>query len=277
MPDRHRPSTRREPGRRGPRRDPTRTSWDRVAGWYDGWVGERGSQYHRGLAIPAVLDLLQVAPDEEILDVGAGQGVLAPHIARLGARYTGIDASPTLIETARRRHGQHGRFSVGDATRIERAAGVTPGAYAGAVFMLSIQNMDPIEAIASSVAGVLAPRSRIVVLMSHPAFRQPRHSGWGFDPGRKLRYRRVDSYLTPMAVPLDPVGDRDPTITFHRPISAYVNAFAEAGFLTDALVELPDLPAEARPRRAAAAADEALAAERSDAEIPMFLGLRAVR
>jgi hypothetical protein len=30
------------------RRRPTDTRWDRVAGWYDGWVGSWGSHYHRG-------------------------------------------------------------------------------------------------------------------------------------------------------------------------------------------------------------------------------------
>jgi hypothetical protein len=49
---------------------PADTSWDRVAGWYDGWVGSRCSQYHRALAIPAVLDLLDPDPDESILDIG---------------------------------------------------------------------------------------------------------------------------------------------------------------------------------------------------------------
>ena len=58
------------------------TSWDQVAGWYDGWVGSDGSAYHRSLAIPAVMDLLDPQPDEQILDVGAGQGVLAEHVAR---------------------------------------------------------------------------------------------------------------------------------------------------------------------------------------------------
>ena len=37
------------------------TSWDSVATWYDGWVGEDGSEHHREVAIPALLDLLEPA------------------------------------------------------------------------------------------------------------------------------------------------------------------------------------------------------------------------
>lgn len=245
-------------------------SWERVAAWYDGWVGSGGSRYHQALAIPTVLDLLDPGPGEEILDIGAGQGVLAPHIAARGGRYTGIDASPRLIELARRRHDAAGRFLVGDARRLPMTPGLRAHGYDAAIFLLSIQDMDPLEAIFASLDWALRPTGRVVVLMTHPSFRQPRHAGWGFDEGRKLVYRRVDTYLTPMAVPMKALGDAPPTRSYHRPLSSYVNGLAAVGFAVDALVELPDLSGEARPRGRRAET-------RADAEIPLFLGLRARR
>ena len=68
--------------------------------------------------LPVGLELLDPREGEEILDIGAGQGVLAPKVVRAGARYTGVDASPRLIEAAKRRHGRAGRFLVGDARRL---------------------------------------------------------------------------------------------------------------------------------------------------------------
>lgn len=256
------------------RRDPPReTSWERVATWYDGWVGDRGSAYHQQLAIPAVLDLLQPQPGEEILDVGGGQGVLVPYLTEAGARVTVVDASPKLIAAAKRRHGRTrgARFLVADARRLPAVAGLEQGAYDAAVFLLCLQDMDPLDDVVRGTDWALADAARVVVLMTHPAFRQPRHSGWGFDEGRKLTYRRIDGYLTEMAVPMKSLGGGLPTRSFHRPISAYVNAFAEAGFLTDAMLEVPDLPPERRPRKAAGGD------ARANAEIPIFLGLRAVR
>jgi SAM-dependent methyltransferase len=252
------------------RRRPTDTSWDRVAGWYDGWVGNRGSLYHRALAIPAVLDLLHPNPNESILDIGSGQGVLAPHVARTGARYTGIDASERMIGLARRRHGHFGRFLVGDAARLSTLSGVGRGSHDAAVFLLSIQDIDPLEPVLTSVGWALRRRSRIVMLMTHPAFRVPRHSGWGFDPGRKLTYRRVDSYLSPMDIPMRSVGGEPPTRSFHRPLSSYVNALARAGFAVDAMLEIPDLPPEQRP-------SVAWRSSPANRDIPLFLGLRATR
>ncbi len=249
------------------------TSWERVATWYDGWVGDHGSEYHRQLAIPAVLDLLQPGDGEEILDVGGGQGVLAPYLMDAGARVTVVDASPKLIAAAKRRHGRAraARFVVGDARRLPAVVGLEPGAYDAAVFLLSIQDMDPLDDVVRGVDWALSDGGRVVLLMTHPAFRQPRHSGWGFDEGRKLTFRRIDGYLTPMAVPMKSLGGGLPTRSFHRPISAYVNALADAGFVIDAMLELPDLPPDRRPGRAARGD------ARANAEIPIFLGLRAIR
>ena len=263
----------RPPPRRTTSGAPRETSWERVATWYDGWVGDRGSAYHRELAVPAVLDLLQPQRGEEILDVGGGQGVLVPYLAQAGASATVVDASARLVAAAKRRHGRtrHARFLVGDARRLPAVAGLEPASYDAAVFMLSIQDMDPLEDVVRGVEWALRPDARVVLLMTHPAFRQPRHSGWGFDEGRKLTYRRIDGYLSEMAVPMKSLGGGQPTRSFHRPISTYVNALADAGFATDAMLEIPDLPPERRPGKVARGD------ARANAEIPIFLGLRAVR
>ncbi len=253
-----------------PRRRPLGTSWDRVAGWYDGWVGARGSTYHQRIAIPATLDLLDPRPGDEVLDVGAGQGVLAPHVVARGARYTGVDASPRLIDLARRRHGREGRFVVGDARRLDAVPALRGARFDAAVFLLSLQDMDPLPNVLASVSRLLRPTARVVVLMTHPSFRQPRHSGWGFDEARKLTYRRIDAYLTPMAVPMKAIGVGEPTRSFHRPLSSYVNGLAAHGFAIDAMVELADLPGDERPGRRRPTAGV-------NAEIPIFLAFRARR
>jgi len=269
--------SRRQPGRP----TPVGTSWDRVAGWYDGWVGGAGSVYHRTVAIPAVVELLDPQPGEHILDVGAGQGVLAEHVIRAGAAYTGVDGSPRLVDMARRRHGRTGRFVVGDARRLAATPGLGRD-FDAAVFLLSLQDMDPLDEVFASVAEVLGPRSRIVALMTHPAFRQPRHAGWGYDPDRKLTYRRVDAYLTPMAVPMKAIGGRPPTRSFHRPISAYVNGLAAHGFATDAMRELADLDPARKPGRRTGRPGGGSGPDPdpdgvANPDIPLFLALRARR
>ena len=251
---------------RSPRANP---GWDHVALWYDGWVGQRGSLYHQRLAIPAALELLDPRAGEDLLDIGAGQGVLAPFVLERGARYTGIDASPALIERARQRRPRAARFMVGDARRLDLVAALRPVSFDAAVFLLSIADIPDLELVAASLDWVLRPNARVVIVMTHPAFRQPRHSGWGYDEGRKLTYRRVDGYLTPMAVPLDAVAGTRPTWSHHRPMSDYVNALGAFGFGVDAMLEVPDLAPHERPRRSQRGLD--------NADIPLLLGLRASR
>lgn len=248
----------------------SRTSWDSVAGWYDGWVGEEGSEFHREVAVPALLSLCRPRKGENILDIGAGQGVLAPYITQAGALYTGVDASPSLLRLARKRHGRLGRFLLGDACELQAVDGLHAGQFDAVVFLLSIQDMNPLEPALASAAWALRPGGRLVLLVTHPAFRVPRQSGWGWDEGRKLYYRRVDSYLTPLAVPMKMLSGQEKvgTRSFHRPLSAYVNALSANGLLVDWLEEIPSHRANAPPERSKAAIH-------ARDEIPLFLGLRA--
>ena len=92
--------------------------WDPVADWYDGWVGDKGSIHHTKLAIPAVMELLAVKPNEKILDIGCGQGVLAQYIVSAQGLYTGIDVSEQLIKIAKNRKLANAEFIRGDARRL---------------------------------------------------------------------------------------------------------------------------------------------------------------
>lgn len=246
-------------------RSAARTSWDPLAEWYDGWVGKGGSRFHRKVAIPAVMELLDVQPDERVLDVGAGQGVLSQFVHEAGGAYTGVDASSKLLAQARKYHGDYARFVLGDARKLTSLPGINKTAFDAVVFLLSIQDMDPLLPVLKSAAQTLRPGGRAVLLMTHPAFRIPRQSGWGWDEGRKLRYRRIDRYLTPLPIPMKAYpGAQGVSRTFHRPVSVYVNALADCGLLVEQMREIPTYETS-----------KSAAETFADQEIPLFLGLRA--
>ena len=254
-----------------PRRRGRPKGWDAVADWYDGWMGKGGSIHHKKIAIPAVLELLDPQRGENILDIGAGQGVLAPHITKAGAEYTGIDVSHKLLNYAREYHGGKGaRFLHADAAKLHDESSMQAELYDAVVFLLSIQDMTPLDAVLREAAWVMQLGGRLVILMTHPAFRVPRQSGWGYDENRKLQYRRVDRYLTPLPVPMKqhPGKESGVTISFHRPISEYVNTLAECGLLVERLDEVPVGEGGVKKKRSKA---ERMA----DEEIPLFLALRA--
>lgn len=251
-----------------PRRNPT--GWDAVAAWYDGWMGKGGSHHHQKLAIPTLIHLLDPQKNEQVLDVGCGQGVLAPYVSKSGADYTGVDVSPRLLTYARQYHGEHGRFLQGDAARLHDISFIKADFFDAVTYLLSLQDMDPLDNVLRSAAWALKPGGRLVMLLTHPAFRVPRQSGWGVDENRKLQYRRVDRYLTPLPVPMKqhPGKESGVTISFHRPISFYVNTLAECGLFVDHMDEIPvaDNPMKKNRTKAEKLADD---------EIPLFLAIRA--
>ncbi len=239
------------------------------------------------------LELLEAGPGHRILDLGCGTGSLCRPILRTGAAYTGIDLSPRMIRWARKHQPAEARFHIGDVTRLERSpVSGHLGGFTGAAFLLSLQDIDPLNDALQAARHALAPGGRLVIVMTHPCFRIPRLTGWSWDPRRRLASRRIDRYLTPVPIPLRP-GDgsgrpgRDgKTLSYHRPLSTYMEALSSAGFTVERMAELPAPPDPSPPSRSPEERSGKGSRKRSpkggwvpddpeNPEIPMFLALRA--
>lgn len=274
------------------RETPREGSWDHVAGWYDALLEDRGSDLYQTVILPGSLGLLEAKSDERVLDVACGQGILCRALAELGAKVTGVDAAPQLIEAAKARGGGID-YAVGDARDLEPLA---LREYDAVACIMALMNIDPLEPAIRGCANALRPGGRFVAVMLHPAFRSPGQTRWGWDEGDALasrpfrrddrrparrehvgrQFRRVDGYLSPgmREIVMNPGevasgAERVVTLTYHRPLQTYVRHLREAGLLIDAIEEWPSTRTSRGPR-----AEEENRARR---EIPMFLAIRAVR
>ncbi len=267
------------------RQEPRPGGWDHVAGWYEGLVAGKRSDFHENVVLPGVLRLIEPFPGQRVLDIACGEGVLCRRLAQLGAACMGVDASGQLVEAAGKlaahMPAEHRpRFAVGDARHLGAVGELAKAreSFDAASCVLALMNMDPFEPALHGAATMLKPGGLFVAVVLHPAFRSPGQTSWGWDaaaPPAVRQYRRVDAYLSiaSRAIVMNPAQAAEgkpavTTVTWHRPIEVYVHAFASAGLLIDALEEWPShRVSEPGPR----AAEE----DRARREIPMFLALRA--
>ena len=248
------------------------SSWNNVANWYTDHLA--GAQtYQKTIIFPEALRLLDPKKNGTYLDIACGEGSFL-RLLRLRAKdasLRGIDAAPELISAAKRQAGpdQLTNFYVGDASAF--APLFPPRSFDGATCLMAIQNIEDVDGVCRSAARVLRPGATLVLVMNHPCFRAPQQSGWGFDEARKIQYRRMDRYATPYAQPIIAHPGKAPsvkTLSYHRPLAAYVNALAKAGFVVDQLEEwASDKTSDSGPR--------AKAENFARQEFPLFLALRA--
>jgi len=248
--------------------------WDPVAAWYDKLVGESGSDYHRHVILPAALKMLDLQPGESIIDICCGQGVLAPMLLDAGVgRFTGVDASPRLIAAARSRHGHDPRVAwlVADVCQSGAWADASHDA---AACLMAVHDVADAAAMFSNISRALKPGGRAVFVMMHPCFRIPRVSHWGWDPDQKIQFRRLDSYRTPLEIPITTHPGKatsEHTAFHHRTLADVLTAVGQGGLAVTACDELYS------HRRSQATGPFSKAEHRAAQEFPLFLALKAVR
>ncbi|MEK9155365.1 MAG: methyltransferase domain-containing protein [Patescibacteria group bacterium] len=260
---------------RGPRaaaaprlRSGSSTSWENVAEWYGTHLSAPGT-YQSEVVWPGALRLLGVGAGKKFLDVACGEGTFAQMISKQGGEVVGVDALPTLVRQAQKKNIRKADFFVADAADVARQ--IPDQKFDGAAMVLALQNVSDMPGVFASVAKLLHRNASFVIVLNHPAFRIPRQSSWGFEEERKMMYRRVDSYLSENAIPMQMHPGDAPdvkTTSFHRPISSYITQLAANGFVVDAMEEwMSHKESTSGPR--------AKAENRIRKEVPMFLAIRA--
>lgn len=239
--------------------DERQEAWERHAADWIAWARAPGHdsywQFHRDLFLEIV-----PPPSDRTLDVGCGEGRLARDLAALGHDVVGVDASPTLLGAARKASPDF-EFHLADAASLP----LPDDAFGLVVAFMSLQDVDGLDAAVLEAARVLAPGGRFCIAIVHPI-----NSAGVFvdDAVGTSPFVIEGSYLdeSPYAVDVERDGYAMRFESVHRPLQAYTDALAAAGFVIELLRE-PPLPGSA------AASDRTERWRR----IPLFLHLRAVK
>lgn len=216
------------------------TSWGSVAKWYDKHLEEGEDTYQEKLIKPNLLRLLNAQAGENILDVGCGQGFFSREIVKAGAKVTGIDVGPELIDIAREQAGDKETYFVCNA---ERMTILKDGQFDSAICVLALQNMKNFATAVLEISRVLKNNGRCLLVLNHPSFRIPTASSWDYDEKQNIQYRRIDKYMSEISQEVDMTqGITDPkkkkfTYSFHHPLQVYFKAFSKAGLAVTKLEE----------------------------------------
>jgi ubiquinone/menaquinone biosynthesis C-methylase UbiE len=213
------------------------TSWGNVADWYDKHLDDNDT-YHAQVVLPNLLRVVDLKPDESLLELGCGQGFFLEQFHPFSTKLTGVDLGKELIVRAREK-GVPAELIVASADDAKLLAGKT---FDVITFILSLQNMKDLTAVMHNAARLLKPNGRVCIVLNHPAFRVPKQSAWEMDKDAKVQYRRVEGYLSEAEVKIDmhpgSAGAKKTfTQSYHRPLQVYMKAFAKEGFAIAKLEE----------------------------------------
>jgi ubiquinone/menaquinone biosynthesis C-methylase UbiE len=200
-------------------------AWSRAPGHDSYW------RFHRDAFLPLV-----PLPGRLTLDIGCGEGRVSRDLAHLGHRVIGIDGSPAMSKAAATHSNSGGSIAVGDASVLPLPDGIADCAVA----FMSLLDVDEMELAVAEVARVLSPGSRFVIAITHPL-----NTAGRFIPGPDEGSRPFvveGSWFDRKA--LADTCERDGfTMTFHtehRPLQAYIDALADAGFVVQRIREVTE-------------------------------------
>ena len=180
---------------------------------------------------PAMLELAGDVDGRRVLDVGCGSGILFSTLQAKGARVTGFDASPAMVELARDRLGVGANIHIADlAERLP----FDDAAFDDAIASLVLHYLPDWTGPLAELRRVLRPGGRLLLSVNHPAI-------------FKLANLDADYFAATEYSEAYTFSGETAVLTYwHRPLHAMASAFTDAGFRISVISE-PPLAAETPP------------------------------
>lgn len=212
----------------------TSPRYDEIADWYNERVHADLLLYD--LFVPDLLRLIGNVEGQHVCDLACGQGVIARQLARMGASVVGIDVAVKMLEYARRDEEMEPRGIVYLHDDAQTLSAIADATFEGVVCNMALVDIPDIAATCHTVHRILKEGGWFVFSITHPCFLPPASTWMNGEDGTV--YREVRGYFTEGFWRSDnPRGVRGQVGAYHRMLSTYLNALAEAGFVLERTVE----------------------------------------
>jgi len=209
---------------------PLAKGWDSHAEEWIAWTrtGIDSYESHREFFLPLI-----PKPRHLTVDVGCGEGRVSRELQALGHRVLAVDRSPAMSRAAAAHPVQPVPAIVADATELPLATGTADCAVA----FMSLHDIDHMPAALREIARILTVGGHLVMAIVHPINSAGHFPGDNDDATRPFvideSYTQPKHYTTTRA-------RQGRTMTYHgvhRPLQAYTEALADAGFVINQLRE----------------------------------------
>jgi SAM-dependent methyltransferase len=199
----------------------TRDAYDQLARVWSATTDD--GPYNAWLERPALRSLVpQPLTGRRVLDAGCGSGSQCAWLLEQGAEPVGVDFSPRMVDEAARRCQGRARFLVAD---LAEPLPLEPKSFDGVTCSLALHYLREWDVALQSFATALRPGGWAVISLDHP-----------FGPA--LPDQQGGYFDTELVSETWRKGDVEVTQRFwRRPLAAVVDAFADAGFVVDRIVE----------------------------------------
>jgi SAM-dependent methyltransferase len=199
--------------------------WESSAqAWIDsmGEGGERGDWGRQHVLDPVMLARVAAGRFGNALDVGCGEGRFCRMLKAAGVHATGIDPTPVFLETARKRDPS-GDYRPGRAEQLDFA----DGAFDLVVSYITLVDIADFRTAIREMARVVKPGGSVLIANLTGFTSACAAQGWVKDAGGRHLHYPVDRYLEEFPFWIEWAGIR--IENWHRPLSAYMTAFLDAG------------------------------------------------
>ncbi|HXW84086.1 MAG TPA: class I SAM-dependent methyltransferase [Candidatus Binataceae bacterium] len=250
-------------------------AWDDNAASWAARVRAGHDMYREHYNNPAMLEFIGDLRGKQVLDAGCGEGYQTRLLARRGARMTGIDLSPRMIDLAReeeRREPLGIRYEQGSFTELRPFADQM---FDAAVSFMALMDGPDFPAAMREMRRLLKPGGELVFSILHPV--NTRGFGWIRDSRGEethftlAEYFNQEPFVERWNFSRAPDANEAPMFTvpyFRGTLSHYLNSVIQSGLVLTALHE-------PQPSEAACREYPWLARWRKHA--PLFLYVRAAR
>ncbi len=206
--------------------------WNSNANNWDNYMGNEGNEWHKKLIAPETERLLNLKCNENLLDIGCGNGLFARRMAKKGIKVTAFDFSELNIINARKYDCTDIEYLTLDATLESDLLLLSKTKYEGIVSNMVFMDMPDIELLFSYIKKLLTKNGVFVFSIQHPCFNS-QYTETMENDSLSIKDYINKNVSTGIAIPTQTKNQ----FYFHRPISYYINLGVVNGLAITGCIE----------------------------------------